>query len=128
MKQKNKKILYVEDDISLRLSLIAKLEKAGFNVISAVNGQEGLKLANSEKPDLILLDILMPVMDGLTMLEKLRQGNDYCQHVPVILLTVLSADSEEIIRNIAKTEPIYFLVKSDVSIDQIIDKIKETLN
>jgi len=127
MKSNTAKILYVEDDLALREALTEKLKKVGFNIISATNGKEGLEKAISEQPDLILLDILMPIMSGLTMLEKLRQSNDYGRKVPVILLTVLSADTEDIIKNIAKTEPIYYLVKSDISLDQVVDKIRENL-
>lgn len=121
------KILIIEDDPSMRKILIDQLQYEGFDVIAAGDGEEGLKKAIAESPRLILLDILMPQMDGLTMLEKLRQESPYGKLVPVILLTNLSADSEEIIKKVAKTEPLYYIVKTSLSIKEIAKKIKERL-
>jgi CheY-like chemotaxis protein len=81
-----KKILIVEDDQSLRLALYEKLTRAKFEVLTATNGKVGLKQAFAKKPDLILLDILMPVMDGMTMLKSLRKDK-WGKNVYVIMLT-----------------------------------------
>ena len=70
----NKKILIVEDELSLREALAKKLVSENFEVLEAENGQIGLEVATREKPDLILLDIIMPVMDGMTMLKKLKEN------------------------------------------------------
>ena len=80
------KVLYVEDDSLLRELYNLKLSKAGYLVDTAVNGEDGLAKAKSFLPDLILLDILMPKLDGLGMLKLLRQ-DPATQHIPVILLT-----------------------------------------
>ena len=121
------KILIVEDEASLSTILTEQLQLEGFITSSAANGQEGLTKALSELPDLILLDIVMPVMDGLTMLQKLRETNDYGHGVPVILLTNLSANTEDIIKKVATTEPAYYIVKTDMKMAQIIKKIRERL-
>ena len=128
MKQKKAKILLIEDDVALEKTLEKKLELENFEVSVAINGKIGLEKALSELPDLILLDILMPVMDGLTMLRKLREINKYGKKVPVILLTNLSAGNEEIIEKIAQTEPAYYFVKVDMVMSDLIKKIKQLLS
>ena len=118
----------VEDDASLRNVLRDKLNNEGFNVLEAKNGGEGLAVALREQPDLILLDILMPDMDGMTMMKKLRQENEWGKKVPIIILTNLSADDEKINQAIAENEPAYYLVKSNYTISDLIEKIKERLS
>ena len=105
-----------------------ELRSQGFLVLTATNGGEGLELALREKPDLILLDILMPIMDGLTMMSKLREKDLYGKNVPIILLTNLSASEEKIMSAITKNEPAYYLIKSDWDLSQIVEKIKERLS
>lgn len=128
MEQKNKnKILIVEDEQLISEGYSIALKKEGFDVIKAENGQIGLDLALSEEPRLILLDILMPVMDGLTMLQKLREKNDYGKKVSVIMLTNLSANKEDIVKKVVEIEPVYYIVKADFTFRQVVDKIKEVL-
>lgn len=81
-----------------------------------------------ERPDLILLDIVMPKMDGLTMMRKLRQANEWGKTVPVILLTNLNADDDKIMRAITDNEPAYYLVKSNYTITDLVEKIRERLS
>lgn len=126
--QHNKKILIVEDEITILRALMDTLTREGFTVVQAKDGQVGLTLALEEKPDLILLDIVMPVMDGLTMLKKLRETDTYGKTVPVILLTNLSADTEEIMKAVAETEPSYYLVKTNFTVSQVVAKVKEQLS
>ncbi len=127
MEQEKNKILVVEDEASLRKVLMDKLSLEGYDVLEAPNGQEGLAIALKERPNLILLDILMPVMDGLSMLQALRKGDEYGQRVPVILLTNLSADTEDIIRKVAETAPAYYIVKASMPMQEILKKVKEFL-
>ncbi|BCZ47909.1 DNA-binding response regulator [Clostridium gelidum] len=87
-----KSILIVEDELRIRFLLRDYLTKEDFNVFEASNGEEGLFLFSSEKIDLVLLDIMMPIMDGLTMLEKLRAVST----VPVILLTAKSEEEDKL--------------------------------
>jgi len=126
MGNKNK-ILIIEDDEDFIWIVTQGLKKANFSVVSATNGEAGLDMIKKEKPDLVLLDILMPIMDGLTMLQKLRQGDDYEKSLPVILLTNLSANSEDIIKKVAETEPAHYIVKVNFSVEEIIEKIKGLL-
>ena len=70
-------------------------------IFQAKDGEEGLKVANEKHPDLILLDIIMPKMDGLTMMKELREGSEWGKKVAVILLTNLSSDEDRIIKSIA---------------------------
>lgn len=125
--EKKKKILIVEDDIPLMNTLREKLSHEGFEISEAKNGEEGLEVALRELPDIILLDIIMPVMDGLTMLKKLRGTNDWAKHVPVIILTNLECDTNETIMAVTETQPSYYLVKINWTLDKIVTKIRERL-
>jgi len=128
MEQKNKKkILVVDDELSVLEIYNAALSEAGFEVVTAADGEEGLQKTALEKPDLILLDISMPVMDGLTMMQKLREKDDYGRKVPVVLLTNLSAGNEEIIKKVAQTEPVYYITKSSVTIQEVVKKVEDCL-
>lgn len=108
-------------------ALTEKFEREGFSVTGAQDGKTGLDRALSLKPDLILLDIVLPVMDGLTVLKRLRSANTWGKTVPVILLTNLSADNADIVRTIAETEPAYYLVKTDWTTEQLVEKVRERL-
>ena len=125
-----KTILIVEDEESLRSILKAKLEKENFDVLEAKNGEEGLQMALEKNPDLILLDIVMPVMDGFTMVKKLReeekkQGDMIDNQIPVLFLSNLS--DEKAMSN-SQQQGIYdYLIKSSWTLDGITTKIKDRL-
>jgi len=121
----NKKILIVEDEAPLRNAVTDILTFEGFDVFQAKNGQEGLDIALKEKPDLILLDLMMPIMDGLTMLEKLRQDADFGKHAAVILLT--NINDPEKVAMATEAGSYDFLVKSDWNIEDVVKKIKGRL-
>ncbi len=120
----NKKILIVEDELSLRNALRDKLTSEGFNILEAKSGKEGLDTALREHPDLILLDIIMPVMDGLTMLDKLRH-DEWGTKAPVILLTNLSDKEDLAIRS--PYGSLDYIVKSDWKIEDVVKKVREKL-
>lgn len=120
-------ILIVEDEVSLRTILCDKFVREGFTVLNAKDGEIGLATALEEEPDLILLDLVMPKMDGMTMLKKLRQTNDWGKTVPVMLLTNLGSDDESRMREIAEDTAVSYLVKSNWSINDLTEKVKETL-
>ncbi|MFA5888972.1 MAG: response regulator [Candidatus Paceibacterota bacterium] len=128
---KNKKVLVIEeieDDASLRKVIHDKLALEGFSVLEANDGESGLVIALREHPDLILLDIIMPKMDGLTMMKKLRETNEWGKNVPIILLTNLSADNDKIMKAITDNEPAYYLVKSNWTINDLVTRIRERLS
>lgn len=125
MATSDKKILIVEDETPLRNAVADILTFEGFQVFQATNGQEGLDLALKEHPDLILLDLMMPVMDGLTMLEKLRQDAEYGSKAAVILLT--NINDPEKVAMATEAGSYDFLVKSDWNIEDVVRKIKSRL-
>lgn len=120
-----KKILIVEDERPLRIAIEDKLKNEGFHVESAINGDEGIKSAIQNQPDLIILDILMPRKDGLSMLEDLRK-NPYGKTIPVIILTNLS-DSKIIGKGLNLNANNY-LVKSETTLEEIVIRVKDLLN
>jgi len=120
-------VLIVEDDASLRSALHDKLKIKGFFPVEAKNGSEGVQFALRDQPALVLLDILMPEMDGLVAMKKIRASGEWGKQVPIILLTNLNSDSQEIKDAIAANAPVHFLIKSELSIDEIIEKVASSL-
>lgn len=121
------KILIVEDEASMLASLVEKFHKEGFEVIAARNGRQGLLEFRNRRPDVVLLDILMAEMDGLTMLKQLRADSTFGAKVPVILLTNLSPDNDHINSIITETEPSYYLVKTNWKMDEVVEKVRTVL-
>jgi DNA-binding response OmpR family regulator len=125
-KSANSKILIVEDELFLLNILYDKFKREGFKVTKATNGKEGLDKAAKFKPDLILLDILMPLVDGVTMIKKMRHDQQLSE-TPVIIISNLS-EVEKIIDVLgAKNGVIEYLVKSHWSMEGVVRKVKETL-
>ena len=122
-----KTILIIEDELPQLKSLADEFTDEGFRVLKAQNGEVGLTMALREHRDIILLDMVMPVMDGMTMLKKLRE-NVWGKGVPVILLTNLSADNDQRIKDITTTEPAYYLVKSNWALRDVVEKVRERLS
>jgi CheY-like chemotaxis protein len=125
--EKQKTILVVEDEKVLRDIIVEMLNRSNYLPLEAVNGEEAVKMALSSKPDLILLDLLMPVMDGMTALKLIR-ADTWGAHVPVIILTNLSATDEQLVENMVSNKPSFYLIKSDWKIQNIIGKIDEILS
>ncbi len=119
-----KKILIVEDERSLSAALEQKFQSEGYSVLIAKNGEEGLKTALKEHPDVTLLDIVMPKMDGIEMLEELRK-DEWGSGAMVIMLTNLS-DAEKI-DVVTKYDVHDYLVKADWKIEDLLKKVKEKL-
>ena len=125
MATEKKSVLIVEDDAALRKVLIDKLTSEGFDVFGAVNGEEGLKVAEEKQPSLVLLDIFMPIMDGVTMLSKLRGSNAWGKHVIVLILTN-SIDAQTIAK-VSGLGAADFMIKSEWSLDALVSRIRERL-
>jgi CheY-like chemotaxis protein len=121
--QNGKKVLIVEDETVLADALEAKLQHAGYIVAKAGNGKEGLETTQAFKPDIILLDLLMPVMDGKTMLHQLRKIEEF-KFLPVVVLTN-AGDAD----NIRETEMFgnasAFLIKSNSSTDEVLNIVDD---
>ncbi len=128
LKTKISTILIVEDEVSLRNALRDKFIRKGFKILLAKDGEAGLIIAVQEQPDLILLDIIMPKMNGMIMLKKLRQGNKWSKNVPVVLLSNLGADDEKMMKEISEDKLAFYLVKSDWSLDGLVIKIREKIS
>lgn len=119
-----KKILIVEDDVVLQKALSEYLSSEGFDVVGAPDGEIGVQMATQEKPDLILLDIILPKKDGYEVLQEVK-ANMETSHIPVVLLTNLDgiADVEKALELGATT----YLVKADYKLEEVTSKIKEIL-
>ncbi len=124
MQPQSKKILIVEDEQDMRQALVDELTREGFQTLEARNGKEGLESALKEHPDLILLDIVMPVMDGMTMMKKLRESENG-KDIPVIMLTNLS-DVEKV-SNALEFGVYDYLVKSNWKIEDVTDRVRKKL-
>ena len=90
---KQKKILAVDDERHIVRLVQVNLERAGYQVISAFDGKEALKKVESEKPDLIVLDVMMPHMDGFEVLKRLK-SDDKTKNIPVVMLTAKAQDAD----------------------------------
>ncbi len=121
-----KKVLVVEDEKLLRTVLGKRLEKDGISTMTAADGKEGLESALQHRPDLILLDIMMP-HSGTDMLINLRKNEEYGKSARVIFLSNLNPDSDQIVKVIEEQEPIFYLVKANWTLDQIAEKVREVL-
>lgn len=93
-KKMAKKILVADDEIPIQKILKYNLETAGFEVLIAGNGKEALDIAQKEKPDLILLDIMMPYLNGFEVCKSLKSDEE-AKHIPIIMLTAKGLESNE---------------------------------
>jgi DNA-binding response OmpR family regulator len=120
-----KNILLIEDDQNLSFMYQKKFELEGYQVQTELNGEDGLNTALKTHPDLILLDILMPKMDGMTVMKKLREDS-WGANVPIIIISVLDPN-DEMIEQVMKDKPTYYLLKATNNIDTLTDKVKEVI-
>jgi len=118
-----KTVLIVEDERSLREAIGDVLRLKKFFVLEAKNGKDGLEMALAKHPDIILLDQIMPEMDGMSALKMIRQDK-WGANVPVILLTNLSSTSEQIVEGVIAYGPLENLIKSDWKIHDVVKKIE----
>lgn len=120
-----KKILFIEDESALQKTFDDILRREGYKIVSALDGEIGLKLAKTEKPDLILLDLILPKVNGFEVLKELK-GDEETKGIPVIILTNLEGinDIEKVLELGATT----YLIKASYSLEEVIKKIKDTLS
>ncbi|MCR4328901.1 MAG: response regulator [Patescibacteria group bacterium] len=124
--QAPKTVLIVEDEKSLREAIVDILRLKNFLPLEARNGREGLELAFSKHPDLILLDLIMPEMDGMTVIKKIRE-DAWGKKVLIIILTNLSAINGHMVADAMAHRPTHYLIKSDWKLHDIVRKIETIL-
>ena len=119
-----KKILFIEDESALQKTFRDMLTQEGYEMISASDGETGLRLAREKKPDLILLDLVLPRMHGLEVLKKLKES-PVTREIPIIILTNLE-DMESVEKALSLGAGTY-LVKADYGLEEVLKKIKQAL-
>jgi two-component system alkaline phosphatase synthesis response regulator PhoP len=117
-----KRVLIVEDERLIVKPLAMKLELSGFSVNTAFDGQEALDILSKEKFDIILLDLMMPKVDGFDVLAELRRRNDM---TPVIVASNLNQESD--VMKALELGVTSYYVKSDITLEEVVDKIREAL-
>jgi DNA-binding response OmpR family regulator len=120
----NTKILIVEDDIALRNVYETRFKLEGYDVMIAGDGEEGLSIAVKEKPDVVVLDLMMPKISGMDVLDILKSTPE-TKKIPVLILTALTQES-------VKTKGFVFganefMVKSESKLEEIVEKVKSML-
>src|SRR4029079_6684324 len=118
------KILVVEDEEILLTALTEELLQEGFEVVGAKDGMEGVEKAASEKPDLILLDLVMPRLDGIGALKQMKE-NPVSKDIPVVILTNLS-DYDKV-SDALSLGAMDYLVKANYRLEELVNKIKTIL-
>jgi DNA-binding response OmpR family regulator len=121
-----KQILLVEDDPVLVRMYQRLFQNHNYLVEIAGDGEAGVKLALENHPDLILLDINMPKMDGMTMMHKLRE-DDWGKAVSIIIFTNLDL-TDATLSSVIKDQPSFYLVKANTSSEQVLEKVREILD
>jgi len=119
-----KTILFIEDESALQKTFEEILKQEGYEMISALDGEVGLRLAKTQKPDLILLDLILPKVNGFEVLKELKKDKE-TKDIPVIVLTNLEGigDVEKALELGATT----YLVKAQYSLEEVVEKIKKAL-
>ena len=118
-----KTILIIEDDKFLRELIAQKLTKEGYNISEAIDGEEGIKKIESEKPDLVLLDLILPGIDGFEVLSKMKE-NPNLSSIPVIILSNLG--QKEDVEKGLKMGAVDYLIKAHFTPGEIIEKINRS--
>ncbi|MFH1426076.1 MAG: response regulator [Candidatus Kerfeldbacteria bacterium] len=120
------KVLIIEDDKFLSELISTKLSKEGYNIVLATDGETGLEKATSEKPDIILLDIMLPGISGFEVLEGLKQNADEAvKNIPVLILSNFGQESK--VQQGLKLGAVDYLVKANFTTGEIVEKIKSTM-
>ncbi|MFW5853013.1 MAG: response regulator [Patescibacteria group bacterium] len=120
-----KKILVVEDDEFLRSLTVKRLSEENYEVITAVDGNSGLSTAVDEKPDLVLLDLLLPGMSGFEVLEKMK-ADDQAKDIPVVVFSNLGQREDiEKAKTLGAND---YLIKANFTLDDVVEKVDNYLN
>ncbi|MCX6759901.1 MAG: response regulator [Candidatus Nealsonbacteria bacterium] len=119
-----KKILVIEDDKFLRELISQKLMKEGYDIFEAIDGEKGIEAIKSEKPDLVLLDLILPEVDGFGVLAKVKEDPALAQ-IPIIILSNLGQKDD--IEKGLKLGAVDYLIKAHFTPNEIVEKIKTVL-
>lgn len=119
-----KKILIIEDEPAQAGAIEMTLKKSGIETKIAYDGMAGLEMARLEKPDLILLDIVLPKMDGIDVLKQLRADKSTAE-IPILILTNLA--SGDTVREVMQAGGTEYLVKTDYTLEQLVNKVEGIL-
>jgi CheY-like chemotaxis protein len=119
-----KRVLLVEDDRFLRRACEVALRQRGYTVLTATDGEEGLRLAQAEAPDLILLDLLMPKLSGVELLRKLR-AEEATRAIPVLVLSNSSREGD--VQEVLQLGAVGYLVKAELSLQTLGDHVAQLL-
>lgn len=118
----HKKILILEDDATLTKALSEILGREGFEVLDAIDGETGMRIIKEKKPDLIILDIILPRKSGFEVMKELSEDEEL-KKIPVVVLTNL--ESSEDVDRMMKSGARSYLVKANYSLEEVVEKIKE---
>jgi len=119
-----KKVCIIDDDANIREIYLTKFSQEGFDVSLAADGEEGVRVVREQRPDIILLDLQMPIKNGVEVLEELHKDEELAK-IPVIILT--NIDHEEAFREVGKFETRFYLIKSLTSPQKAVDYVREVL-
>lgn len=120
-----KKILIVDDEVEIRELLASKLKKNDFEVLTAANGQQGLQLAKSACPDLLLLDVAMAGLDGFQTCSLLKK-DEKTRHIPILFLTGKDLDPKSMSKRLEELGASGYIAKPS-SFSELLEKIKELI-
>ncbi|MDX1607852.1 MAG: response regulator [Candidatus Spechtbacterales bacterium] len=120
-----KKILFAEDEETLQKAMKQRLTEEGYEVLVAHDGETAIEMAKKEKPDLVLLDLILPKKDGFEVLEEMK-ADEKLNDIPVVVLTNLETNRD--IQRVLDAGATTYLVKANYEIDDVLDKLKNILH
>lgn len=121
----SRRILLAEDDRFLRKAAEATLTRSGFTVLTAADGEEAVRVAQAERPDLILLDLIMPKLLGFNVLQQLKQ-DPLTSSIPVIILSNLGQESD--VQQAMDGGAAAYFIKANLSLQELVKRVDETLS
>jgi CheY-like chemotaxis protein len=124
MAESARRVLLAEDDRFLRRAAESRLRQNGFTVLPAVDGEEALQVARAERPDLILLDLIMPKLQGFEVLKALKQ-DPATAPIPVIVLSNLGQDDD--LKQAMELGAVAYFIKANLSLQDLVQRVAQTL-
>jgi two-component system, OmpR family, alkaline phosphatase synthesis response regulator PhoP len=119
-----KKVCIVDDESNIREIYETILKKSGYDVITAANGEEGIRLIKEQRPDVVLADIMMPEVDGIEMIIEIRKDKDLIG-IPVVVMT--NIDNEETFKKAGELSISFYLIKSLFGPEKVVSIVDEAL-